>query len=150
MVLPPPEPPDPPAVGVPPPCAETIFVVGVGVGNGKMNLERQRVATTGLDPRQGFLPATRLPAELIVVMLVERVDADAGPQDARLFEGTYPAVGQRGAVGTDHHRQSAFRAEGDDVLQVLSEQRFSPGQYHHGLMAAADDLVQQPLYLGGT
>ena len=88
-------------------------------------------------------------AEGIVLLGIERIDADADAHDADLDQlFGHPVIDQH-AVGAEHHHESELHGMTRDVENVRADQRLPAGDDQQTALVDLGDLVDQAVALFG-
>ena len=96
----------------------------------------------------GALERVRAAAEVVVRLLVERVDAHRDARDAGLPQHRDARLGERRAVRAHDHGRAAARGVGRDLAEVVAHERLAAAQDQHRGRVDGHELVDHATALG--
>lgn len=133
---------DPCAEGVGPfhDCRQFLIVHGLRT---EVNLELQTIAFAGLDAGQCAGKGTGDTTELIVLVRIKRVDADADAHDTDLDQRFCHAIVDQHAIGAEHDDEAEPHGMSGDVQDVGTHQRFSAGDHQQASFVHLGDLIDE-------
>jgi hypothetical protein len=94
-------------------------------------------------PANALAKAPGTPRNLIVLVRIKRVDADADAHDADLDQRFCHAIVDQHAIGAEHDDEAEPHGMSGDVQDVGTHQRFSAGDHQQASLVHLGNLIDE-------
>lgn len=100
----------------------------------------------GIDGRGA---GSRAMPEVVVVPIIQRIDAHREASHPSVLQRGDPFVGEEGAIGSDDDRRAASRGVRRDRAEIITEEGLAAGEDEHRRRVERKNFVGDSLTLGG-
>ena len=114
-----------------------------------MHLEGQPVPLASLDTGECGLPCAGHAAKTIMLLGIERIDADAHAHHADLDQLLRHPVIDQHAVGPEHHHETEFHGMARDIEDVRTDKRFTSRDHKETALIDLGNLIDELVALFG-